>query len=664
MNPWEIQHAYYYDDKDTWFQYTELSGSDTIRLVTLHPGQVEDDLHCTLTCVRLEDAREMGFEAVSYVWYDGDQHASGLKEMITGGYNGRRTKYRGTRRRGWPLWWQDGGDYLCCHQVSEADPTVLTSGAIWPQPSVVQMLSRFRNPTKSRLLWIDALCINQGDLQERARQILLMLKIYDYATRVLIWLGEELVTLDYDCENTDDEEDSGDNCRLDYTAEAFRFISWVNKTPADIRLREYLENGSSKFEYLLGGWYWFRRVWTFQEAIMAKEAIVMSGGHQTTWEYFEKALLFVFFDKPPSMWMQFPFTRFALQVVRLRAWRKSGGTSDIEIPQLEIRKIQHNPFRLENLMQLIRTNDATNPRDKAYAVFGLAHESPSNPLPTVDYTRSLEAVFTDIALHLFQRLPGGSLDFPSYAWFNDELANQLPSWVPDWSSDSPDVLTSFSDFAAAVQSPVVASLSSPSAGNGTPRILTVHGIPLIESKIVIGDKYCFGDVDATKMLRFIYRQSGELYRMTGETILQAWQKTSRAVKSDLEKPNRSDSTRTFWHVLKDKPALPKKSLGFPENTIDSQFRHNFRGIVSENFFYLNEQRFAFATEHGFMGLGPKSMMAGDIVCLFFGGKVLYVLRPAESGRFKLIGECFVYGLMHGEALEGAPKEMEEDFILE
>ena len=51
---------------------------------------------------------------------------------------------------------------------------------------------RLIHGTKSndRVLWIDAICINQTDIQERNVQVRRMLDIYKSATRVVIWLGE------------------------------------------------------------------------------------------------------------------------------------------------------------------------------------------------------------------------------------------------------------------------------------------------------------------------------------------------------------------------------------------------------------------------------------------------------------------------------------------
>jgi hypothetical protein len=59
---------------------------------------------------------------------------------------------------------------------------------------------------------------------------------------------------------------------------------------------------------------------------------------------------------------------------------------------------------------------------------------------------------------------------------------------------------------------------------------------------------------------------------------------------------------------------------------------------------------AFAkTAKGYFVLGPKVMEVGDIVCVLFGGKTPFCLRPWTDGQYLLVGECYVHGLMKGEA---------------
>jgi hypothetical protein len=51
-------------------------------------------------------------------------------------------------------------------------------------------LSRLRDRALGRILWVDALCIDQANLKERGQQVRLMAKIYSKAIHVIVWLGE------------------------------------------------------------------------------------------------------------------------------------------------------------------------------------------------------------------------------------------------------------------------------------------------------------------------------------------------------------------------------------------------------------------------------------------------------------------------------------------
>ena len=50
-----------------------------------------------------------------------------------------------------------------------------------------------------------------------------------------------------------------------------------------------------------------------------------------------------------------------------------------------------------------------------------------------------------------------------------------------------------------------------------------------------------------------------------------------------------------------------------------------------------------------MGLGPGLTQPGDLICVLFRGRVLYVFSPVEHGLL-FIGECYIHGLMDGEAM--------------
>ncbi|KAF5588267.1 heterokaryon incompatibility (het-6OR allele) [Fusarium subglutinans] len=64
----------------------------------------------------------------------------------------------------------------------------------------------------------------------------------------------------------------------------------------------------------------------------------------------------------------------------------------------------------------------------------------------------------------------------------------------------------------------------------------------------------------------------------------------------------------------------------------------------------------FRTEKGYMGLVPPDIQPGDAICLLLGGSVAYALRRSAHETWIYIGECYVHGIMDGEA---AAKALEE-----
>lgn len=76
--------------------------------------------------------------------------------------------------------------------------------------------------------------------------------------------------------------------------------------------------------------------------------------------------------------------------------------------------------------------------------------------------------------------------------------------------------------------------------------------------------------------------------------------------------------------------------------------HGFH-VFWETMVNVAEGRRFFATIGGYMGLGPPGMRPGDLVCVFLGGPVPWVIRR-EGNEYILIGECYVHGCMNGEVI--------------
>ncbi len=112
-----------------------------IRLVTIQPGKWTEALQCTLEVCDLSTAP--AYDALSYVWGD----AEDTRPILLDGYRFRVT-------------------------------------------SNLESALRHLRSHEPRTMRIDAICINQCDLDERASQVQLMRDIYQHASTVFGWLGE------------------------------------------------------------------------------------------------------------------------------------------------------------------------------------------------------------------------------------------------------------------------------------------------------------------------------------------------------------------------------------------------------------------------------------------------------------------------------------------
>ena len=68
------------------------------------------------------------------------------------------------------------------------------------------------------------------------------------------------------------------------------------------------------------------------------------------------------------------------------------------------------------------------------------------------------------------------------------------------------------------------------------------------------------------------------------------------------------------------------------------------------------------TRSGDLGLGPISTQSGDVVAFIRNTRVPFILRNAQAGRYTLVGEAYIHGLMCGEIQNECPPEFPEIFL--
>jgi hypothetical protein len=73
------------------------------------------------------------------------------------------------------------------------------------------------------------------------------------------------------------------------------------------------------------------------------------------------------------------------------------------------------------------------------------------------------------------------------------------------------------------------------------------------------------------------------------------------------------------------------------------------------------RRTPFLTDNGYLGMGPKYLKDGDLVVIFCGAHIPNIIREVGAGRYELVGDAYVQGIMNGEFMESEPKT--QTFIL-
>ncbi|KAH9211013.1 heterokaryon incompatibility protein-domain-containing protein [Leptodontidium sp. 2 PMI_412] len=219
-----------------------------------------------------------------------------------------------------------------------------------------------RDRSLERVLWVDAICIDQSNLEERKQQVQLMAKIYAKAHRVIIWLGR----------GTADAEGALEDIRLAANEELTKSSKEEMNQQAILSLLQRP---------------WFQRIWVLQEVAAARHVVMMCGSMEIDGYAFCLGLKSLKLSYTSSPELQ---TLLSITYLIERAGLRSKYTTD------SLERFSLNVRNLAELIDMFHTRKASDVRDKVYALLGMSSDDPGKAGLQPDYNISWEELFQQL----------------------------------------------------------------------------------------------------------------------------------------------------------------------------------------------------------------------------------------------------------------------------
>ncbi|KKY23252.1 putative heterokaryon incompatibility protein [Diplodia seriata] len=576
--PAALPDAEYYesdpDSEDTAFRHRPIELSSDIRLIRLLPsGTYGDEICCNIVHAKLTDCEGL-YEALSYTW-------------------------------GNPL----QQETMRCNNTRFLGVTQNCADA----------LRDLRHPVHERILWIDAICIDQSQIRERNHQVSLMSDIYSKAKRVVIYTGK------------------------DYSALQEHFgVLGSGST-------RQLGSDRAQFQHHVSVFLsreWFRRVWVLQEVAMAREAVILFGGGQQSlnWTY--------------------------LSIARLAALGVDAvDTLGATPPVLQLAQAEYKPLKdIISLLNVAGSCQSSDPRDKIYALLGLLDGANDLGL-SADYGKSVEDLHQEVTVLAIKTY--NHLDILTYV-----LARSVPRVTDD--GEEEDYFIPHTTWVPNLHNlPREASLARWRRTTATPYATeSVAGFAHLAPAANASARYPrrlalqveILPLDRTDVVELEGHQRGAMYLSNNNS-------SSMEHVTFVDVGGPSQQAGTFVATAKDvRDALLSRGVlheqfvlgggGRSEEEQEQERSSKFwdgcavlwggesdgygHGVKSLKKFSGGRQvRVTMRS----VAICPNAMSRKDVICAVRGASVPFVLRRTgeEPGCFQVVGECYLHGFAAASA---------------
>ncbi|OAQ64027.2 heterokaryon incompatibility protein (HET) domain-containing protein [Pochonia chlamydosporia 170] len=536
-------------------------------------------------------------------------------------------------------------------------PIRVNGSEVYITVNLASALRHIRLRSEEKILWVDALCIHQDDLEEKSGQVSMMGDIYGSAEKVIVWLGEATLS----------------------TNAAFACFGMVDEPPPELWDSGLVGEKILKQvgERVVDGVFdvfardWFTRMWVVQEVERA-QSIVFKCGQMGMWpKDISSAAYF---------WNDLSETKTGYE----RRFKETNPRTYSFLQSLVWGGIES--CSLYHLVQVHCYRRCSRPEDKIYALMGLARDAGSYGV--ADYTKSCKEVYTEFATAVIENT--SSLDIIKAAGLGLSTEGRnlaLPSWVPNWTTGrSSENFFGFAPQATLgmeAQFRVEGRHSLHARGLVFDTISYVVSIPPVDSRTETSwqdvlkscqtGKYHGGisklqalfrvllfnyDTDAASQFRLTAGRANfslhlqDFLKELGSSVSGYDTVDSRPVERFLGWLGEERNGRCDAEILG-----PYFGVNCTMDEWGGLLRTRVHRWRTRNSCLLGTSgRDLLETDGGWMGHAHPGARKGDLTCLVFGCPVPMILREVGS-HFVIVGPAYVLGIMQAEEVLGLKMKM-------
>jgi hypothetical protein len=645
----------YYIRAYTLFDYPELPGPNYIRLLYLEkPSEDPSKLTGSLQVHKLDQNCE--FEAISYAWGDGPESDSGI---------------------------------------------IVNDQILRISRNLYAALMAFGYSDRTRVLWADAICINQADKIEKTQQVAIMADIYSQAKSVLVWIAPTSIAMRTAMHHMSQLSSKGKSLGLNDEVGYARYVpSFPTISVSDGQAASLLREAINAYVDRLVSYSWFKRMWVLQEVTLASNLTVHCGHSTLDWTSFARALEIL-----RAALMQVPIdTEMSMRLCDISyAWEL--------VRQRDIFRFLDEPTNRNHhvmtqiLWKQMNIRHCSDDRDRVYAMLAMT-KSPYTMTP--DYEKTVAEAYAEFTrryspvkhLHyagLFRRKAiknTGNLDptadNPQASFIDLNNRDYLPSWVPEFRPSRSSGQRSI--FCGRYRT----ASHMPFFFRPHPLVLNVMFVTGTIFDTVSGTSYPLGRkiqpnqsydpsvffTIITQLQRILGQDADTTYPPTSEPL---WLALAKVLTGGVGDCDGAEFLLSRQHGLKNLAHLGEGTVPWltaiwkcfaahccePTGEVFQFVLLRALGVKTRPFSadakvasaFLNHvanillTNLLFGTRKGYIGLAPRLIRSGRFIAVFNGCEMPYVVSPAGCAKcgdevfehtLQVIGPCYLHGLMNQE----------------